>query len=130
MEIGDLPIVPASLRATVNYFKMRRAMQEIKPIGRWSPQPGSGWTLGYRLFRVNIVLTLVLIALAAWAACLFYTPAIFLNLFVAYLEKDDARRDTRWGWVYVFGLFFSNAIVFLCKSFSDATWVSRLIHAI
>ena len=117
LEVGDLPIVSADIRATVNYSNMRRAMREITlRIGRWSPRPGSGWGLGYRILKLNIFVITVMLALAAISACLFYTPAFFLNLFVSYLENDGVRQDTRWGWVYVAGLFFSNVVTVLGKS--------------
>ena len=119
LEVGDLPIVPADIRATVNYSDMKRAMHEVRlRIGRWSPRPGSGWGLGYRILKLNIFVITVMLSLAAASACLFYVPAFFLNLFVLYLENDEARQDTRWGWVYVAGLFFSNALTFLSKSLS------------
>ncbi|KAI0806225.1 multidrug resistance-associated ABC transporter [Irpex lacteus] len=112
LEIGDLPIVPASMRATMIYSSMRVAMRKFKlSIGRWTPKAGSGWELGYRLLRNNLgVLTLV-ISLAAVSAVLFYTPALFLQRVVAYLEADPERKDRSWGWVYCAGLFFSNAIM-------------------
>jgi len=117
LEVGDLPIAPADMRATINYSNMKRAIHEIKlRIGRWSPRPGSGWGLAYRILKLNGFVIAVMLSLAAISACLFYTPALFLNLFVLYLENDEARQDTRWGWVYVAGLFFSNVVTVLGKS--------------
>ncbi|KAJ8520309.1 hypothetical protein ONZ45_g2846 [Pleurotus djamor] len=114
LDIGDLPIVASNMRATVNYTLMRTALKTIKArfLG-WKPKPGSGWGLFYRLCRVNAVPLLAEISLAAVAACLFYLPAIFLNRFITYLEADPLRQDKGWGWVYVAGLFFSNAITYL-----------------
>ena len=117
LEIGDLPIVPAGMRATLIYSTMRTAMRKFKlQIGRWTPKPGSGWELGYRLLRNNTgVLTLV-ISLAAVSAVFFYAPALFLQRVVAYLEVDPERKDRGWGWVYCAGLFFSNAVTQLSRS--------------
>ncbi|KAF8888549.1 multidrug resistance-associated ABC transporter [Infundibulicybe gibba] len=114
LEIGDLPIVPGEMRATFNYASMKRAMREIHLcIGSWSPRPGSGWGLGYRLLRLNILLFTAELFLAVIVAFLFYVPAIFLRAFVAYLEVDTKREDTGWGWVYVVGLFGTTAITYL-----------------
>lgn len=118
LDIGDLPIVPADMRATFNYAKMKRAMKEIKlRIGSWSPRPGSGWGLAYRLLKLNTVPFTAELALAAVSAMLFYTPAIFLQRLVAYLEVDNERADMGWGWVYVIGLFMSNAVTYLSEYF-------------
>jgi hypothetical protein len=106
------------MRATYNYPKMKRAMREIHlRIGSWRPKPGSGWALGYRLLRLNALVFIVMLLLAAASAILFYTPALFLQQFVAYLEVDNAREDMGWGWVYVIGLFATNAVTYLGKQF-------------
>ncbi|KAF9450615.1 P-loop containing nucleoside triphosphate hydrolase protein [Macrolepiota fuliginosa MF-IS2] len=114
LDIGDLPVVPGDMRATFNYSRMKRAMREVKlRIGSWSPKPGSGWSLIYRLVRLNILAFAAQFGLAVTSAMLFYTPAIFLKELVAYLEVDGARENLAWGWVYVIGLFMSNAVTFL-----------------
>ncbi|KAF9007916.1 ATP-binding cassette transporter [Cyathus striatus] len=114
LEIGDLPIVPGNMRATYNYSKMKVAMRRIKlNLGRFTPLPGSGWSVGYRLMRLNSTVLLGEMALAVVSAMLFYTPAIFLKLLVSYLEIDENRENKGWGWVYVIGLFASNAITYL-----------------
>jgi hypothetical protein len=121
LDIGDLPIVPADMRATFNYAAMKRAGREIKlRIGSWSPKPGSGWSLLWRLARLNAAPLTWELCLASVAAVLFYTPAIFLQRLVAYLEADSGRTNMGWGWVYVFGLFMSNAITYLSEFFMVA----------
>ncbi|KAJ2928555.1 hypothetical protein H1R20_g8545, partial [Candolleomyces eurysporus] len=111
LEIGDLPIVPANMRATLNYSRMRQAMRTIKlRIFNWTPKTGSGWGLMYRLFRLNWFMFFVEFLLAGVSAGLFYAPAFFLRQFIAYLEIDSEREQTRWGWVYVLGIFMSHAI--------------------
>ncbi|KAF8069172.1 multidrug resistance-associated ABC transporter [Lyophyllum atratum] len=114
LETADLPIVPGNMRATFNYSKMKRGMREIRlRIGKWTPQPGSGWGMGWRLIRLNLASITLMLSLAAISAVMFYTPALFLQQFVRYLEVDTERRETGWGWVYVTGLFASNAITYL-----------------
>ncbi|KAL4260343.1 ATP-binding cassette transporter C [Pleurotus pulmonarius] len=114
LDIGDLPIVPSNMRATVNYTTMKNALRNIKAqFRRWKPKPGSGWALFYRLCRINAGPIGMEIGLAVIAAVLFYCPAIFLRQFIQYLELDPLREDKGWGWVYVVGLFSSNAIAYL-----------------
>lgn len=55
LEIADLPIVPANMRATVNYYGMKTAIRKFKlRIGSWKPKAGSGWNVGYTLIRYNL----------------------------------------------------------------------------
>ncbi|KAF8870666.1 hypothetical protein BD779DRAFT_1680931 [Infundibulicybe gibba] len=113
-EVGDLPVVPGDMHATFNFASMRRAMREIHlRIGSWFPWPGSGWGLGYRLLRLNIMPFTAGLFLAAAAAFLFYVPALFLRAFIVYLEVGRNREDTGWGWVYIVGLSGAAAITYL-----------------
>lgn len=116
MEIGDIPIVPASIRATYNFAAMRRVMRTVKPKWLWwSFKPGSGWGLLYRLYVANRTAMLMVFLLAAVSAVLFYAPAFFLQRTVAYLETDPERLDRRWGFLFSFGLFVSWSITCLSK---------------
>lgn len=112
LEIADLPIVPANMRATVLYASMKAAMRRWSlRIGTWRPRPGSGWNLAYRLLRLNASTLAMIMALASTAAVLFYVPNLFLLRTVRYIEEDKERVDKSWGWVYAAGLFFSHSIV-------------------
>ncbi|KAH9478408.1 ABC transporter 7 [Psilocybe cubensis] len=114
LDIGDLPIVPANMRSTVNYARMRKATRELKMrIFSWKPKPGSGWLLGYQLIRLNYIPFTAEFLLAAVSAVLFYAPPLFLQKLVAFLEVDPTRENKGWGWVYVIGIFSANAISFL-----------------
>jgi len=138
LEIGDLPIVTANMRATTLFFRMRNAMRTIKNRAftivpgfliasrdgiRWTPSPGSGWMLMYRLMRVNSVPLIAQVCLAVVSALLFYAPAYFLQRLVRFLEvsKTGEVKDIQWGWVYCVGLFLSNAISFLSELLSTLT---------
>jgi hypothetical protein len=126
LEIGDLPIVPANMRAIFNYSTMKKAMREVRlSIGTWRPRPGSGWELCYRLLRVNKLVFTAEIVLAAISAVLFYTPAFFLRRLVGYLEVDKLREDRGWGWVYVIGLFSANVLVSIGESPSALLYVAN-----
>ena len=119
LDIGDLPIVPASMRATYNFARMRKALRKIKlEIFSWSPAPGTGWNLIWRLIRLNYVMFLVEFILVAINAALSFAPAFFLRKFVQYLEVDPDRENKELGRVYVVGLFLTNVLFFLRKSSS------------
>lgn len=122
LEIGDLPIVPADMRATFNYAAMKRSIKQKLYNLRlrvpftslsWQPKPGSGFSLGYRLFRINLPVFIQLWALASISAVLFYAPYLFMQKLVRYLEVDPERKNRGWGWVYVLGLFACNATAYL-----------------
>lgn len=117
LEIGDLPVVPANMRGTHLYASMRRTIRTVKwSLRWWRPRVGSGWELAYRLVRVNIFPLTGLVLLAAVAACLFYTPPLFLRQLVLYLESDPNREDRSWGWFYLAGMVFSTAFVDISKT--------------
>lgn len=98
----------------MNYAMMRKAMREVKlRIFSWTPKPGSGWLLAYRLVRLNSLGLITELLLASVSAVLFYAPPFFLQKLVAFLEVDPLRENKGWGWVYVIGIFASNAIGFL-----------------
>ena len=111
------------MRATYNYTRMRKAAalrEKIKIFNYWnwsySPTPGHGWQLIWRLIRLNYVILFVVLSLVAIYAALSFSPAFFLRRFVQYLEVDEKGENKEWGWVYVVGLFVTNVIVFLRKS--------------
>ncbi|KAJ7589555.1 multidrug resistance-associated ABC transporter [Mycena floridula] len=114
LEIGDLPIVPAGVRSTNSYVHMKRAMQTISlKIGSWTPAPGTGWNLGYRLIRINSQALILQFWLASVAGVLWYTPPFFLQQLLLYLESDPERKDKSWGLFYVACLFASSLTVYI-----------------
>ncbi|KDQ21679.1 hypothetical protein BOTBODRAFT_26106 [Botryobasidium botryosum FD-172 SS1] len=113
LDIADLPIVPLDMRAVTIFTRMRHAMKTIKLRGRWASKPGTGWTLMWRLIRVNGRGFLIQTTLAAVSAILYYVPAFFLQRLVHYLEENPNREDMSWGWVYCAGLLFGNAINYI-----------------
>ncbi|KAG2343136.1 multidrug resistance-associated ABC transporter [Suillus weaverae] len=103
VEIGDLPILPAKMRATYQFFRMRMNLRAnpLKP----------GWDLAWRLISVNKLAFLAEIILAAAAAPMWFGSPFFVRKLIAYLEEDPDRLDKGWGWVYAFGQFASIVIV-------------------
>lgn len=91
-------------------------MRSIKlKIGGWAPKIGGGWEISYRLVRINALLFTTEILLAWVAAVLFYTPALFLQRLVKYLESDPERKDRSWGWFFCIGLVLSTIFLRLGK---------------
>ena len=116
LEIGDLPIIPADLRATAIFKTMRGALKRYRlRVRAWRPRPGSGIELGWQLLRVNTANLITVVIMAMIVAVLFYSPHYFLQRVVHYLELDPQRENRSWGWVYCCGLFFSNALTQLSK---------------
>ena len=112
------------MRATYNYARMRKGLREFKlKIFSWSPAPGTGWQLIWRLVRLNYAILLVVLSLVAIATALSFAPAFFMRRFVQYLEVDRNRENKEWGWAYVVGLFVSNVLGFLRE------YISKKIHA-
>ncbi|KAG8904640.1 hypothetical protein FRB99_001405, partial [Tulasnella sp. 403] len=132
LEIRDLPIVPAAMRATGIFTEMRKAYRSIQLKGRWATRPGSGWGLLYKLFRVNWASFALQVTLASITAVLYYLPAYFLQSLVHFLEIKDTggQTDDAWGWVYCAGLFFSFATNYILTgqlwSISTTTIQTRL----
>ena len=121
LEIGDLPILEASMRATAIYAQMRAAFRRFRlRIASWRPTPGSGIELVYRLARVNSGSLIAVVVLATVAAGMFYVPAMFLRGVVRYLEIDPERERKEWGFVFCVGLFLSHAATQICECLSQS----------
>ncbi|CAE6433200.1 unnamed protein product [Rhizoctonia solani] len=118
MEIRDLPILTAKLRAPYIYSTMRSIMKRIKLSHRWRGKPGSGYELLYQLIHANRATFLLQIILSASSAGLYYAPAWFLQQLVHFLEitrsTDEPQEiDPAWGWMYCGGLLLSGVLVYL-----------------
>lgn len=119
LEIGDLPIVPADMRATALFTGMKRALSLPVPLPSlyrlFKIRKGSGWELLWRLVRLNKTVFAAEMLLSAAAAVLYYGPAFFLEKVVKYLEDDPLREDKSWGLIWAVGLFGFNALGYLGK---------------
>ncbi|KAF8324040.1 ATP-binding cassette transporter [Clavulina sp. PMI_390] len=126
LEVRDLPIVPAIYRAANLFAKMRSAtvqdekkewarldqrLHGKKAPKRWFWQnEGSGFPLIARLARINAGVLAIELSLAAVTAVMYYIPLWFLQRFIQYLEDNPNREEKSWGWIYLAGLFFFNAM--------------------
>ncbi|KAH9043928.1 ATP-binding cassette transporter [Lactarius pseudohatsudake] len=126
LDIGDLPIVPGTMRATYLFRSMRSTLSttRLRRFLLWSIRPGSGWELAYRLARVNRAAFAIQMTLASIGAVLYYAPSFFLQQLVNYLEMDPERHDRSWGWFYSFGMFAGTACSHLSMYFlfNGQTW--------
>ncbi|CAE6535307.1 unnamed protein product [Rhizoctonia solani] len=119
VEIRDLPILTAKMRAPYIYSTMRSIMKRIKLSRRWRGKPGrSGYELLYQLIHANRAMFVVQILLSASSAGLYYAPAWFLQQLVKFLEvtrsADEPQDiDPAWGWMYCGGLLLSGVLVYL-----------------
>ncbi|KAJ7155701.1 multidrug resistance-associated ABC transporter [Mycena filopes] len=128
LEIGDLPILTTTMRATHNYALMKRVMRtpfslslslplpsfssrSIHPSWTWRPKAGSGFQTAAHLLRVNASGLSTLAALSVGAAGLFYLPPFFMSRVLKYLEGDVGRENRAWGLVWVGGLFGANVVL-------------------
>ncbi len=117
VDIGDLPILAADMRATVLYARMCATTRRWgSRIGVWSPKPGSGVELAYRLLRVNASSLTTVVVIAVIASGLFYVPAFFIQRVIHYLEVDTTREAKEWGILFAVGVFVSDATVHLRES--------------
>ncbi|KAH9036170.1 ATP-binding cassette transporter [Lactarius pseudohatsudake] len=115
LDIGDLPIVPGTMRATYLFRSMRSTLSttRLRQFLLWDIRPGSGWELAYRLARVNRTAFIAQMTLASIGAVLYYAPPFFLQQLVKYLETDPERHDRSWGWFYSFGMLVGTASIYL-----------------
>ncbi|KAJ9123263.1 hypothetical protein QFC22_001460 [Naganishia vaughanmartiniae] len=124
MDLWDLPLPKADMRS-MNLFrefkeeygstqKQRHARQNRK---RWIDRLPAGWSLLIKVFKVNRTLFFVQSTLAVVTAALYYAPSWFLKELVEYLEEHPDRSEIRWGWVWSFALFASNAIMYIAVGF-------------
>ena len=116
LEIRDLPILPASFRATTIFTEFRQRINKgatgLPSFMSWRVKRNSPADLGLKLLAANKWPITVLVCLAATSATLFYVPAFFLQRFIKHLEQDPDRQDKAWAWVYCAGLFASNVIMY------------------
>ncbi|KAI0720942.1 ATP-binding cassette transporter [Cerioporus squamosus] len=114
IEIGDLSILTADMRATTLYASMRSAMRRwTLHLGSWSAEQGSGVQLGYRLLRVNAGPLIVVAIISVAVPGMFYVPAFFVQRVVHYLEVDPTRQHPEWGYLFSAALLFSGFAVHL-----------------
>ncbi|KAJ3514526.1 hypothetical protein NLJ89_g2331 [Agrocybe chaxingu] len=116
LTFDKLPILPASLRAVVNFSEMKQAMRQVQLPFAKLRRPGSGYQLGYRLIIINFKLLALLQLLAILTSALYYGPIVFIQEFLRYLEQDPHRTDSSWGWFYVTGIFIAYFVLILANT--------------
>ncbi|WVQ95827.1 hypothetical protein IAU59_002926 [Kwoniella sp. CBS 9459] len=115
LDVWDLPILPKGLRALYQYKRMKKVYGRQKGrLGRWE-----GYNLLWKVAIVNKAMLWAQTSIAIATAFGYYLPHYFLLKFVEYLENDPTRSTPAWGWLLCFGLFMSNAIMFIA---TGVTW--------
>lgn len=117
LDVWDLPVVRANMRALGQYKTMRAAYgaTQKRRVVRGKARKGlpPGWNLLWKMYRVNWKMFAVQAVLASVTACAYYAPSFFLKKLVEYLEQHPDRSEQRWGWIWCFALFASNAMLFI-----------------
>lgn len=54
--------------------------------------------------------------LTVFTAVAYYVPHWLLQQLLEYLQNDPTRQHPSWGWLLAFGLFTSNALVYIVSS--------------
>ncbi|KAJ7054182.1 multidrug resistance-associated ABC transporter [Mycena amicta] len=98
--VADLPILTASMRATVNFSRIRTALLQYR---YWSLPPGLRF--GVLTMRTNAISLLSVLVLSATIAALRYVPAYCMRNLLQILEQRQSaelsREAKQWGFVYV-----------------------------
>lgn len=109
IEISDLPILPADMRAATNFTKLQQIMN--KATSRLSA--GSGFNLAFHLIQANLLVFLEIQLLAIASAPLYYAPAFFIRRLLAHLEAEKENVKSSSGLVLALGLFCANVFLAL-----------------
>ncbi|KAJ7176827.1 hypothetical protein C8R46DRAFT_44959 [Mycena filopes] len=104
--VADLPILTAAMRAPVTFSQIRSSLYRSSRL-----QLPAGMRFGLAVLRANafhLIGVQLLSALTAVARC---SPAYFMRLLLLQLEREaPVDIDSRWGLVYVAGLFAGNLV--------------------
>ncbi|WRT69694.1 uncharacterized protein IL334_006684 [Kwoniella shivajii] len=115
LDVWDLPILPKGLRALYNYKHMKVIYGRSRGrLGRME-----GFNLLWKVGKANSTLLVAQTSIAIVTAFGYYLPHYILLKFVEYLENDPSRSAPAWGWLLCFGLFMSNAIMYIA---TGVTW--------
>ncbi|EKD03427.1 hypothetical protein A1Q2_02282 [Trichosporon asahii var. asahii CBS 8904] len=109
MDVWDLPILMSAMRAFPNYLAFKKVYGRRRSrLGKWE-----GYNLLLQLAKVNARLLTAMVILTVITAVGYYAPHKLLQWFIEYLQVDPGRTNVGWGWVLAFGLFISNAIIYI-----------------
>lgn len=125
IDIKDLPVLPASMRAPYNYARAQSLLAQSASsiVTSMLPSDTSGYKLGRRIISTNAASFTLQFILAVLTAVTFYGPAWFLQKFVKFLETPVENRDIYQGWVYVAGLTAASVISVLSKLYTIPTYL-------
>ncbi|GBB84403.1 hypothetical protein RclHR1_00110036 [Rhizophagus clarus] len=70
-------------------------------------------SLLYRIWMANLRIMIYQLIATVFTALLFFVPVIFLYYFLEYIQKKPLNEASDWGYVCIFGLSISNALLYL-----------------
>ncbi|KAF9460036.1 multidrug resistance-associated ABC transporter [Collybia nuda] len=112
IEISDLPILPADMRAAMNFIMLKKALN--KATLRFPASPGL--KLAFCLVQANWQVFLEIQILATIVVPIYYGPAFFIRKLLAHLEAHKEKEDLPLGLILALGLFFANALLAVVSS--------------
>ncbi|KAK4686614.1 hypothetical protein P7C73_g3512, partial [Tremellales sp. Uapishka_1] len=128
MEVWDLPVLAAPMRALTAYKKVKKVYGNPRHrLGKME-----GYNLLWKLAKVNAGMLWAQTILAAITAFGYYLPPYLLQNFIYYLETDPTRSHPAWGWFLAFALFFSNAVMNIAQGILwaiDVTYLTARIRS-
>ncbi|KAH9475078.1 ABC transporter 7 [Psilocybe cubensis] len=117
IDISELPVLPASMRAPQNFVRAQRLTPPDVSVNITSHLSSvacsPSYALGRRIVSLNAASFMLQFTLAVLTAVTTYGPAWFLQMFVKYLETPFADRDMQKGWVLVVGLTIASVTTVL-----------------
>jgi hypothetical protein len=85
-----------------------RASALFKKFERWR-----GRKLLYRIWKANQNAIIIQIILAFIISFLFYLPMVLFYYFLEFIQKKSPDDSLGWGFIYLFGMLFSNFLLTL-----------------
>ncbi|KAH8822792.1 hypothetical protein DL96DRAFT_1714257 [Flagelloscypha sp. PMI_526] len=105
VEIGDLPIIPGSVRSPVNFDLLTKVILRRGYTATFTKK-GSGWNILRVLISANKWWLFVDVLMAAVSAIANYLPPIAIQRVIKFIEEDPNRDNIQWGWVAVLAVCF------------------------
>ncbi|KAH8793678.1 multidrug resistance-associated ABC transporter [Flagelloscypha sp. PMI_526] len=105
VEIGDLPIIPGSVRSPVNFDLLTNVIRRRGYTATFTKK-GSGWNILRVLISANKWWLFVDVLMAAVSAIANYLPPIAIQRVIKFIEEDPNRDNIQWGWVAVLAVCF------------------------
>ncbi|KAH8833430.1 multidrug resistance-associated ABC transporter [Flagelloscypha sp. PMI_526] len=124
VEIGDLPIIPGSVRSSVNFDLLTKVIRRRGYAATFTKK-GSGWNTLRVLISANKWWLFVDVLIAAVVAVANYLPPIAMQRLIKFIEEDPNRKNIQWGWVAVLAVCLSTLALVLANG---QVWAIILVY--